>query len=126
MSIINQNSFVVSDAIVIVSDIGINSLKGLELFVALWEDIVDRLDIENNIKGLLINKYNPKSSISREFVEYCQEEEDIRKLLFNSYIPADERISECELSRKPINIIFKNCEICDRYNAFVDELISRV
>lgn len=126
MSIINQNSFVVSDAIVIVSDIGINSLKGLELFVALWEDIVDRLDIENNIRGLLINKYNPRSSISWEFVEYCQEEEDIKKLLFNSFIPADERISECELSRKPINIIFKNTEICDRYNSFVDELISRV
>lgn len=126
MSIINQNSFVVSDAIVIVSDIGINSLKGLELFVALWEDIVDRLDIDNNIKGLLINKYNSKSSISREFVEYCHEEDDIRRLLFHSFIPADERISECELSRKPVNLIYKNNEICDKYNSFVDELISRV
>ncbi|NLZ48111.1 MAG: ParA family protein, partial [Clostridiales bacterium] len=122
----NQNSFVVSDAIIIVSDIGINSLKGLELFIALWEDIVDRLNIENNIKGLLINKYNPKSSISKEFVEYCQEEEEIRKLLFNSYIPLDEKISECELSRKPVNILFKNYDIYNKYNAFVDELISRV
>jgi len=126
MSIINQNSFVVSGAIVIVTDIGINSLKGLELFVALWEDIQYRLDLKNNIKGILINKFNDNSYISKEFIEYCEEEEDIKSLLFKNYIPANEKISECELERKPINLIDKQCNVYKKYNAFVDELINRV
>ena len=126
MSIVNQNSFIVSDAVVIVSDIGINSLKGFELFVALWEDILSRLDIDNNIKGLLINKFDKRSSLSKEFIEYCEEEEETKRLLFKSKIPTNEMISECELGKKPINLMDKESEVFMAFNSFVDELIDRI
>lgn len=126
MSIINQNSFVVSNGIVLVSDIGVNSLRGLEVFIALWEDILDRLDMENNIKGILVNKYNDRSTMSQEFIEYCKEDEDIKKLMFNTCIPSSIRLPECELERLPINLIDKRSISYIAFNAFVDELISRL
>ena len=126
MSIVNQNSLVVSDAVVIVSDIGINALKGFELFVAIWEDIQDRLDLESNVKGLLINKYEKESSFSKEFIEYCNDEEDTKKLLFKSMIPLNVIMPECELIKKPINLVDKNTEAYKQFNNFVDELISRI
>lgn len=126
MSIVNQNSLVVSDAIVIVTDIGINGLKGFELFVALWENILDILELENNIKGLLVNKYDKESSFSQEFIEYCNEEEETQKLLFKSLIPLDSILPECELFKKPINLVDKNSEVYKQFNNFVDELINRM
>lgn len=126
MSIVNQNSFMASDAIVLVTDIGVNSLKGIELFIALWEDILFRFGLDNNIKGILVNKFNYNSSISKEFIEYCQEEEDVGKLLFKNHIPLDEKVLEAELERKPINIYDRESRVFEEYNSFVDELITRL
>ncbi|MDP4179203.1 MAG: ParA family protein [Bacillota bacterium] len=126
MSVINQNSFVVSDAIVLVSDVGVNALKGIELFIALWQDISSRLDIDDNIKGLLVNKLDYSKNISKEFMEYCTEEEDLRKIIFNNNIAFNEKLPEAELERKPVNILFSNEEICNQFNLFVDELVERV
>lgn len=126
MSVINQNSFVVSDAIILVSDVGVNALKGLELFIALWQDISDKLDLADNIKGLLINKFEKNSSMGKEFMEYCNDEEDLTKIIFKNYIPMNERLPEGELERKPVNILCKEEEIYERFNLFVDELLERI
>ncbi|HEY5563121.1 MAG TPA: AAA family ATPase [Clostridiaceae bacterium] len=126
MSIINQNSFIASDKIIIVSDLGVNSLKGIELFIALWEDILLRLDMKNNICGILINKVIKHSHISNEFMEYCKEEEDINKLLFKTCISDSEILPICELDNKPINISYKGTEVYGEFSAFVDELLERV
>jgi len=126
MSIINQNSFIASDKIIIVSDLGVNSLKGVELFIALWEDILLRLDIKNNICGILINKFIKHSHIGKEFMEYCKEEEDINKLLFKTCISDSEILPICELENRPINIGYKETEVYGEFSAFVDELLERV
>jgi len=126
MSIINQNSFIACDKIIIVSDLGVNSLKGIELFIALWEDILLRLDIKNNISGILINKFNHHSLLGKEFMEYCKGEEEINKLLFNSCISDSEIFPICELENRPINIAYKGTEVYREFSAFVDELLERV
>jgi cellulose biosynthesis protein BcsQ len=82
--------------------------------------------LDNNIKGILVNKFNYSSSISKEFIEYCQEEEDVGQLLFKNHIPLDEKVLEAELERKPINIYDRESRVFEEYNSFVDELITRL
>lgn len=126
MSIINLNCFLISDAIIIVSDSGVNALKGVELFNALWGEIAKNLKINNNVKGLLINKFDKTNSLGQEFLECCKEDEEIREILFNNYFPYDEKIVECELEKKPINLLFKNSTIYYHITSFVSELLNRV
>lgn len=59
-------------------------------------------------------------------MEYCTEEEDLRKIIFNNNIAFNEKLPEAELERKPVNILFSNEEICNQFNLFVDELVERV
>ena len=46
--------------------------------------------------------------------------------MFKSKIPINEKIPECELERKPINLIDKESEVFIEFNSFVDELIERI
>ncbi|MBC8059507.1 MAG: ParA family protein [Clostridiaceae bacterium] len=126
MSVINQNCFILSDAIILVSDVGMNSIKGIELIDALWGNICERLSIPNNIKGILLNKIDQRNSLSNDFIEYCEEDPEIKKLLFKNYIPINVKISETELLKKPINLTFNSSVGSKAYSKFVEELIERI
>lgn len=126
MSIINQNVFVLSDGIILTSEIGKNSLKGAELFIALWEEICERMDKPNNILGFLINKYDSRTKLSKEYMEYCSEYDVVKDLLFKTYIPDNVKVPEAEIENKPVNIAFKDATSSEAYKAFVNELLGRI
>lgn len=126
MSIVNQNAFVISDGIVLLNDIGMNSLKGAELFIALWGDIQDRLDMKNNIIGFIVNKYDTRTKLSKEFLEHCIQNEELSNILFETVIPLNVKLAESELENKPINIYDKTSKGYEAYNALVDEIIKRL
>lgn len=126
MSILNQNCFFMSDGIILVTDIGVNSLRGLEVFIAIWEDILNRVKRKTNIKGIIINKYDQTSSISKEFIEYVREDSELKNLIFKTYIPYSKEIPESELESEPINVFDKKSKAFKAYNDFADELINRL
>lgn len=131
MGIVNQNVFLVSDAIILITIPGKNGLKGAELFEALWGDIIDRLGMKNNIKGLLINMLDQRLKLQKEFIEYCLDEEDIdeediRKILFKAIIPKNAKLAETEIEVRPINMYDKLSSGYTAYNKFVDELLERL
>jgi chromosome partitioning protein len=126
MSIINQNAFVISNAIILINDTGMNSIRGIELFMALWEDIATRLEMENNIKGIIINKFDQRTKLSREFLEYCKDNDEIKNLLFDSVIPSNIKLSESEIENKPINIYSKDSKGYKAYKKLVSEIRKRI
>jgi len=103
MSIINQNAFLVSDSIVLVTDVSKNGVLGADLFIALWEDIRNRLRKADNVKAFIINNYDKRIGLAPELLEYCQEHEETKHLLLNTIIPYNARIKETELECTPIN-----------------------
>ena len=125
MSIINQNAFVVSDGIIVVGDFGVNALKGIELFLAIWGEIVDKLELPLNIKGVLLNKYE-ENELSHEYIQYCREDEEISRLLFTTCISKSSSIPEAELERRPINIEYKDSKLHLEFQNFADELLERL
>jgi len=125
MSILNQNAFVVSDGIIVVGDFGVNALKGIELFLAIWGEIVEKLELPLNIEGILLNKHE-KNELCREYIEYCCEDEEIKRLLFNTYISKSSSIPEAELERRPINISSKNSKLYLEFDDFANELLERL
>ena len=125
MSVINQNAFVVSDHILLVSDVSINSLNGAELFIALWNDIQSRLRLTNNISGFIINMFDKRIKLSGEFLDFCKSNEQVRDLLFNTYIPTNVKLKECELDAKPINVFDEKCMGYNAYKKLITEMSER-
>lgn len=125
MGIINQNVFVAVDSIVLVSDINMNSFKGTELFIALWDDIAERLGIDNKIKGFLINNFDNRIKLSKEFLEFCQNNETTKGIIFDNYIVSNVTLKESELNNRPINILDKESSGCKCYKNLIEEMRKR-
>lgn len=128
MSVINQNAFVVSDSILLVSDVSMNSIEGSQLFIALWEEARRRLRIENNIRGFIINDYDGRNKLSSDFLEFLHtspEVADLRALLLRSVVPRNVRITESELAALPISLYDIHSKGCIAISSLVDELLEK-
>lgn len=105
MSVINQNAFVASDSILLVSDISMNALEGAQLFIALWDEARTRIRIPDNIKGFIVNDYDARNKLSQDFLEYLKtadELDDLRRISLKTIIPRTIKITESELAARPI------------------------
>ena len=125
-SIINQNIFLASDAIILVNDPSLDSLNGSKMFMQLWGQVLKRLKRENNIKGFLVNQYMKRRNIFEDFVEYCSKDEVIGELIFKTFIPHTVKFAEASMEKKTINMYDKKSEASIKFYEFVDELMERV
>ena len=128
MSIVNQNAFLASDAILLVADVSMNALEGAQLFIALWEEARRRLRHPDNIKGFIINDLDSRNKLSADFLEYLKtapELEDIRAIKMNTIIPRNVRITESELAATPISLYDINSKGCRAIAELIEELQER-
>lgn len=128
MSIVNQNAFFASDAVLLVADVSMNALEGAQLFIALWEEARKRLRVGDNIKGFIINDFDSRNKLSADFLEYIKtspETADIRALMFSTIIPRNVRITESELAAVPISQFDIRSKGCEAIASLVDEMIAR-
>lgn len=128
MSIVNQNAFLVSDAILLVSDVSMNAIEGAQLFIALWEDARRRLRRENNIRGFIINDFDARNKLSADYLEFLRtspDTEDLREILLDTIIPRNVRITESELAALPISIYDLRSKGCDAIASLVDEMLEK-
>ncbi len=128
MSIINQNAFLASDAILLISDVSMNAIEGAELFIALWEEARHRLRRPNNIKGFIINDFDIRNRLSKDYLEYLKtapEMEDLRAILLDTIVPRNIKLTESELAALPISLYDLNSKGCDAIASLVDELFAK-
>jgi len=105
LGMINQNIFLSSDSILLISDIDMNSIRGAEFFLALWEEIRTELGKPDNVKGLILNNADMRSTLWKQLNDYCLADETLGKLLIQTIIPMNQIIKETEFCNQPINIL---------------------
>ena len=128
MSIVNQNVFLVSDAIMLVSDVSMNALEGAQLFIALWEESRRRLRRKDNIRGFIVNDFDTRNKLSADFLEYLRTGEgleDIQTLLLDTVVPRNVRITEAELAAKPISLYDIRSKGCEAIATLVEEMLLK-
>ncbi|RPF42123.1 chromosome partitioning protein [Hydrogenoanaerobacterium saccharovorans] len=128
MSIVNQNAFLASDAVLLVSDVSMNALEGAQLFIALWEEARKRLRAPDNIRGFIINDFDSRNRLSADFLEFIKtspDTADIRALMFDTIIPRNVRITESELAAVPISQYDIRSKGCEAIASLVDELAAK-
>lgn len=125
MSIVNQNAFLVSDSILLVSDVSMNALEGAQLFIALWEESRRRLRRGDNVRGFIINDFDTRNKLGIDFLEYLESGEgldDIRALKMDTIIPRNVRITEAELAAVPISLYDIRSKGCIAIARLIEEL----
>jgi chromosome partitioning protein len=125
MGIINQNAFLAADSIILVSDVSINGLRGVELFISLWEKARKYLNKENNIKALVLNNFDRRIKLSSELVEYCGESKIISDIVLKNVVPSSVQVKNTEINQSTINCLHKNSAIYQAYKNIINELMTR-
>lgn len=125
MGTVNENAFLVADSIVLVSDVSRKAVQGAELFVYLWGESREELNIPDNVKALVINNSDKRIALSRQLEDYYREDDEFGKLLMDTVIPSRVDIKNTELKYLPINITAPNSDSCDAFRDLVSELIRK-
>jgi chromosome partitioning protein len=125
MGIINQNAFLAADSIILISDVSLNGIQGVELFIELWADSRRYLQKENNIKALILNNLDRRIKLSSELVEYCDENDSTKDIILKTVIPSSVQVKNTEIEHKPINYLHKNSMIHEAYKNILLELKQR-
>lgn len=124
-SIINQNALVIADEIVIVSDVSMNSFEGAELFMALYEDLKEKLALDNKISAFVVNLLDRRIKLSKDFLEYCKTHEEVKDIFFETYVTNSVKIKESELIGQAINLVDKKSQGYDQYKKLISEMQKR-
>lgn len=127
MSIININAFICCDSIILVSDIDSDAIGAISTFLSLYYPIRNRIDrrLEDNIKGLVINKVMENNNMTKDFLEYVRSDTFMfDDLLFDSVIHHAVAIAETKITRKPVDPK-RNQRSYDELTILIKEMIEK-
>lgn len=122
IGLITQNCLYASDEIYMVSDIGMNSFKGCKLFMNEWASACMDMDIKNNIKGLIVNKFDKRTTLSKQFAVDLTKQEVFHGLIFDTLIPDTVKFKQSEVAGIPIAFNNANSNAFEAYKELMEEM----
>lgn len=128
MSIVNTNAFICCDSIILNSDVDFDSINGVNTFLELFYPIQHRIDrqMEDNVKGLLINKVKDSNNMSKDFIDYVESDKfPFKDILLKTKIHDAVVIAETKITRKPVDATPRNERSYQEFISLIDELIER-
>lgn len=125
IGVVNQNIFYFVDSIILVSDVSLNAIQGAELFTFLWEENIETLGIENNIKALVINNYDKRIRLAKDLQDYYLSEDEFRDILIETPIPNTVIMKDTSINHLPIVILQAQHKAALSVKKVVKELIER-
>lgn len=106
MSIINVNTYISCDNIILISDIDVDGIEAVETFLELYYPIQYSIDrnLANNVKGLIVNKVLETTRLTKDFMEYIKDESfEYQDILLENQIHNGVSISETKLNKEPVS-----------------------
>lgn len=125
IGVINQNIFYFVDSIILVSDVSLNAIQGAELFSFLWDESVEALDIQNNIKALIINNFDKRINLAKDLQDYYLSEEEFKDILVETPIPGSVAMKDTSINHLPIVVLQPQHQAASAVKRIVKELIAR-
>ena len=125
MGVVNQNAFMAADEIILVSDVSKKAIQGAQLFSYLWGEVCENMDIADKTSALVLNNCDKRIGLTRNIMEYYQEDEDFGKMVLENMIPARVDVKNTEVQYLPINFTAPNSDSCEAFRAVVAELKER-
>ncbi|WP_338982135.1 ParA family protein [Spiroplasma endosymbiont of Eupeodes luniger] len=118
LNITNINAYAVADSIILVSDNSVHSLRALEIVGNMWEQISLDLEIDNNIKAVILNNFDT-FSISKDFINEIKES-NLKTIIILQEIRKKQVFKASEITGIPVIKTLKKEE--NPYFNIVDQL----
>jgi cellulose biosynthesis protein BcsQ len=115
---------ITADSIVMITDVSFNGFKGCELFYTLYSDIASELEIPNNVKAFVVNKYDKRIKLSSQFIDFCKGSK-FNKIMIPDLIPENIKIKESEIMGIPLCIYDKKNKGYEAYKQIYTNLVTR-
>ena len=125
LGVINQNIFYFVDSIILVSDVSLNAIQGAELFTFLWEENIEDLGIENNIRALVINNFDKRINLAKDLQDYYLSEDDFKDILIETPIPGSVAMKDTSINHLPIVLLQPTHQASMAIRRIIKELIAR-
>lgn len=122
MGVVNQNAFMAADSIVLVSDVSRKALQGAQLFTYLWGEVAEAMQLQDKVKALILNNYDKRIAMSKQLMEFYQDDEEFGNLVLNTTIPARVDIKNTEVKYLPINATAPDSDGCESFRRVVSDL----
>lgn len=124
LNVLNINAFTASDSILVpVLADDFYSAKGLEALLETIMNIKKNLNRKLTIDGILVNKVDKRTKLSKEIIELISGSYgDIIKI-FNTQIPTSSKLAETAIKAKNIVSSNPNGKIANAYYSLADEII---
>ncbi len=125
MGVVNQNAFMAADEIILVSDVSKKAIQGAQLFAYLWGEVCENMDIADKTSALVLNNCDKRIGLTRNIMEYYQEDDDFGKLILENIIPSRVDVKNTEVRYLPINLTAPESDACEAFRAVISELRER-
>lgn len=125
LGVINQNIFYFVDSTVLVSDVSLNAIQGAELFTFLWEENIEDLGIDNNIKALIINNFDKRINLAKDLQDYYLSEAEFKDILIETPIPGSVAMKDTSINHLPLVVLQPHHQVNTAIKKVVKDLIAR-
>ena len=125
MNIINQNAFLAADSIILVADADDNSRLGVHAFTYLWGEIRRDLRKEDNVKALILNKADVRTTLTKDIYEYYQDDEELSGILVPQTIRPKVAYARAALARVPVTVYKDGADAAEEIRNVVNILTER-
>lgn len=125
MGLVNQNVFVASDIINLVTDVGFNSILGAQAFIYLWGKRRFDLGLEDNIKSLIINNSDKRIGLAGNLKEFILGDDELKELLVLPEIPARVLVKQTEGKAMPVNLLKKDSDAEQAYRKLIKDMSKK-
>jgi len=125
LGILTMNAIMAADEIIVPTTASIFAAAGIEQLKMFADSIVPyRKRGALKYNGILITKYNPRTTVSRELKKFTEElSKVIGTKIYDAYIRFSVAVEEAQVQKIDIFSYEKN-NIAEDYNLFVDEFLK--
>ena len=127
LGILSLNAFIASDYVVVPMSADSFSMKGVRLLKQTLDDVIDEIEKELPVAGILLTRYNSRTNVSKLLEKSLNSAAALLDTeLFKSRIRQAVVLQESQIAREDLFTYAANARVTEDYNGFIDEFLERV
>lgn len=126
LGILSLNAFIASDYVVVPMSADSFSMKGVRLLKQTLDDVMDEIEKELPVAGILLTRYNSRTNISKLLEKSLNSVAELLDTkVFISRIRQAVVLQESQIAREDLFSYATNAKVTEDYRGFIDEFLER-
>lgn len=126
LGVLSLNAFLASDYVIVPMSADSFSLKGVRLLKQTLDDVMDEIEKELPVVGILLTKYNSRTKVSKLLEKSLNSAATLLNTeLFKNRIRQAVVLQESQIAKEDLFSYAANAKVTEDYRGFIDEFLER-